>query len=565
MYAYRRVSPIFDHRSAGNRHGVVGLRRFSPIFDHLADMALRRGRISAPGGGPGKTGKTGTAGRPEKRLIRALGRAFCATEASMTTKLDVQRLDDFRWLVPRQGGMRVDGIIYADDTLMREIRSDEAIRQVANVACLPGIVGRSIGMPDIHWGYGFPIGGVAAFDPEVGGVVSPGGVGYDINCGVRLLRTGLSEPEVRGRLGVLMDRLYDRVPAGVGAGYERFRLSPDQVRAVLERGSEWAVAEGYGEEGDLRRTEAGGRIEGADPDQVGERAVQRGRDQLGTVGSGNHFIEVGHVDEVYDDSAAARLGLEPGTVTVFIHSGSRGLGYQVCDDYIHVMMDAAGKYGIDLPDRQLVCAPLGSPEADRYMGAMSAAANYAFANRQMMSFRVRQVFQEVFHRPWQELGMGLVYDVAHNIAKWETHEVGGRERRVCVHRKGATRAFPPRHPELPDDYRDLGQPVLIPGDMGRYSYVLLGTDGAYRETFGSTCHGAGRKMSRRQAKKSARGRDLRREFEDRGIQVRASSFGTVAEEIPEAYKDVAEVVDVVHGAGIGRKVARLRPMGVLKG
>jgi tRNA-splicing ligase RtcB (3'-phosphate/5'-hydroxy nucleic acid ligase) len=479
--------------------------------------------------------------------------------------LTLERLDAYRWLIPRQGSMRVDGIIYADDTLMGDIRSDEAVQQVANVACLPGIVGRSIGMPDIHWGYGFAIGGVAAFDPDRGGVVSPGGVGYDINCGVRLLRTGLTEADVRPRLRTLMDRLYERVPAGVGAGYERFRLAPGQIRAVLERGAEWAVAEGYGEAGDLLRMEAGGRIDGADASEVSDRAVERGRDQLGTVGSGNHFIELGYVDEVYDDAAASRLGLEPSTVTVFIHSGSRGLGYQVCDDYIQVMQGAASKYGIDLPDRQLVCAPLGSPEADRYMGAMSAAANYAFANRQMMSFRVREVFQDVFGRPWQELGMTLVYDVAHNIAKWETHEVDGRERRVCVHRKGATRAFPPRHPELPDAYRDLGQPVLIPGDMGRYSYVLLGTDGAYRETFGSTCHGAGRTMSRRQAKKSAKGRDLRREFEELGIEVRASSFGTVAEEVPEAYKDVADVVGVVDGAGIGRKVARLRPMGVLKG
>jgi tRNA-splicing ligase RtcB len=479
--------------------------------------------------------------------------------------MELERLDEYRWRIPRQGGMRVEGLVFADETLMRDIRGGEAVTQVANVAHLPGIVGRSIGMPDIHWGYGFAIGGVAAFDPDRGGVVSPGGVGYDINCGVRLLRTRLAAAEVRERLGRLMDRLFDRIPAGVGQGYERFRLSPDQVRAVLERGAEWAVAEGYGEEGDLRRMEAGGRLEGADPSSVSERAVQRGRDQLGTVGSGNHFIEIGHVDQVYDDAAAARLGLEVGAVTIFIHSGSRGLGYQVCDDYVHGMQDTVRKYGIDLPDRQLVCAPLGSPEADRYMGAMTAAANYAFANRQMMSHRVREVFEEVFRRSWQDLGVSLVYDVAHNIAKWETHDVDGQERRLCVHRKGATRAFPPRHPELPDAYRDLGQPVFIPGDMGRYSYVLLGTEGAYRETFGSTCHGAGRRMSRRQAKKVAGGRDLRREFEERGIEVRASSFRTVAEEIPEAYKDVAEVVDVVDRAGIGRKVVRLRPLGVLKG
>ncbi|NIP79500.1 MAG: RNA-splicing ligase RtcB [Gemmatimonadetes bacterium] len=483
----------------------------------------------------------------------------------MSEALETRRLDDYRWLIPRQGGMRVDGLVFADDTLMEDIRGDEAVQQVANVAHLPGIVGRSIGMPDIHWGYGFAIGGVAAFDPEEGGVVSPGGVGYDINCGVRLLRTKLTAEEVRQRLARLMDALYDRIPAGVGRGYERFRLSPSQIRSVLERGAEWPVSEGYGEEGDLHRMEAGGRIDGADPDQVSDRAVQRGRDQLGTVGSGNHFIELGYVDEVYDAAAAARLGLEPDTVTVFIHSGSRGLGYQVCDDYIQVMLEAVRRYDIELPDRQLVCAPLDSPEAGRYMGAMSAAANYAFANRQMMAHRVREVFADVFGRPWQELGIGLVYDVAHNIAKWETHEVDGRERRLCVHRKGATRAFPPGHPELPAAYRDLGQPVFIPGDMGRYSYVLLGTDGAYSETFGSTCHGAGRRMSRRQAKKTARGRDLRAEFEERGIEVRASSFGTVAEEIPEAYKDVADVVDVVDRAGIGRKVARLRPMGVLKG
>ncbi len=481
------------------------------------------------------------------------------------SELTTERIDAYRWRIPKQGGMRVEGLVFADETLMSDIRGDQAVQQVANVAHLPGIVGRSIGMPDIHWGYGFAIGGVAAFDPDRGGVVSPGGVGYDINCGVRLLRTRLSVADVQTRLGRLMDRLYERIPAGVGQGYDRFKLSPDQIRAVLEQGAAWTVAQGYGTDSDLAHMEAGGRLTGADPDEVSERAVQRGRDQLGTVGSGNHFIELGRVDEVYDDGAAARLGLEAGTITVFIHSGSRGLGYQVCDDYIDAMMGAVRRYGIDLPDKQLVCAPLDSPEARRYMGAMSAAANYAFANRQMMSHRVRQVFTEVFGRPWQELGLGLVYDVAHNIAKWETHEVEGTERRLCVHRKGATRAFPPGHPELPGAYRDLGQPVFIPGDMGRYSYVLLGTEGAYSETFGSTCHGAGRRMSRRQAKRTAQGRDLRKEFQGRGIEVRASSFGTVAEEIPEAYKDVANVVDVVNAAGIGRKVVRLRPLGVLKG
>lgn len=479
--------------------------------------------------------------------------------------LTLQRLDDTRWLLPRQGKMRVDGLIYADDRLMRDIRGDEAVQQVANVAMLPGIVGRSIGMPDIHWGYGFAIGGVAAFDPERGGIISPGGVGYDINCGVRLLRSRLSRDEVKPRIRALMDRFYETIPAGVGQGYESFRLSEAEVRQVLVEGAGWAVRKGLGDDSDLEHIEAGGALVGADPDQLSDRAVKRGRDQLGTVGSGNHFIEIGWVDTVYDAAAAERLGLERGTVTVFIHSGSRGLGYQVCDDYIQVMLEAADRYGIELPDRQLCCAPLDSPEAERYLGAMNAAANYAFANRQVMAHRARLAFQDTFERPWQELGMGLVYDVAHNIAKFEQHAVDGTERTVCVHRKGATRAFPPGHPELGRAYRDLGQPVFIPGDMGRYSYVLLGTSTAFAETFGSTCHGAGRRMSRRQAKKSVKGRDLRREFDEQGIEVRASSFRTVAEEVPEAYKDVADVVEVVDRAGIGRKVARLRPLGVLKG
>ena len=479
--------------------------------------------------------------------------------------LEVERMGNNRWRIPRQGKMRVDGLIIADDRLMVDIRGDEAVRQVANVAELPGIVGHSIGMPDIHWGYGFAIGGVAAFDPEEDGVISPGGVGYDINCGVRLLRSGLHVDEVRPRLASVMDGLYESVPAGVGKGYRKFVQSEKDVRAILERGAAWAVDQGLGFSSDLDHIEARGALDGADPDQVSKRAIQRGRDQVGTVGSGNHFVELGWVDEVYDQGAASRLGLEEGTVTTFIHSGSRGLGYQVCDDYLDVMMKAVKRYGIDLPDRQLVCAPLESPEGKRYLGAMRAAANYAFANRQVMGHRVREVFSSEFGRSPEELKMGLVYDVAHNIAKFERHEVDGRERMVCVHRKGATRAFPPGHPELGDQYRDLGQPVFIPGDMGRYSYVLLGTEGAYRDTFGSTCHGAGRVMSRRQAKKDSRGRDLRREFREKGIEIRASSFATVAEEVPEAYKDVANVVDVVDQAGIGRKVVRLRPLGVLKG
>jgi tRNA-splicing ligase RtcB len=385
------------------------------------------------------------------------------------------------------------------------------------------------------------------------------------NCGVRLLRSNLTREELRPRLRTLMDRLFETIPAGVGKGYEKFVLAPRELGRVLTRGAAWAVEKGLGVPGDLGHIEDGGTISGADPDQVSARAVQRGADQVGTVGSGNHFIEVGWVDQVYDERVASRLGLEMGTVTTFIHSGSRGLGYQVCDDYLGVMLEASARYDIDLPDRQLCCAPLESPEAERYLGAMRAAANFAFANRQVMAHRVREAFAHVFGRPWDALGMGLVYDVAHNIAKFEKHQVGGVERTLCVHRKGATRAFPPGHPELGDAYRDLGQPVLIPGDMGRYSYVLVGTPGAFQETFGSTCHGAGRRMSRREAKRSARGRNLREAFDQAGVEVRASSFATVAEEIPEAYKDVADVVGVVDGAGIGRKVVRLRPLGVLKG
>ncbi len=479
--------------------------------------------------------------------------------------MELERLDDHRWRLPRQGKMRVDGLIFADDTLIRDIQGDPAVEQVANVATLPGIVGHSMGMPDIHWGYGFPIGGVAAFDPEEGGVISPGGVGYDINCGVRLHRSNLQVDEVRPRLAQLMDDLFRRVPAGVGRGYRKFVLSPAEIRQILFQGAAWVVEKGLGRPEDLERMEDGGALAEADPDQVSPRAVERGKDQVGTVGSGNHFIEVGWVDQVFDAEAAEQLGLTRGTVTVFVHSGSRGLGYQVCDDYLEVMMKGVRRYGIDLPDKQLACVPVRSPEGERYIAAMRAAANYAFANRQVMGHRIREAFSHVFGAPDRELGMELVYDVAHNNAKLERHEVDGRERSLWVHRKGATRAFPPGHPDLPDAYRELGQPVFIPGDMGRYSFVLLGTAGGYAETFGSTCHGAGRKKSRRQSKRDTRGRDLKREFADQGIEVRASSGATVAEEVPEAYKDVANVVEVVHRAGIGRKVVRLRPLGVLKG
>ncbi len=479
-----------------------------------------------------------------------------------TPPITVEQIDAYRWRVPRQGKMRTYGLIFADAELMHDLEGDQCIQQVVNVAHLPGIVGPSIAMPDIHWGYGFPIGGVAAFD-ENEGVISPGGVGYDINCGVRLLRTPLSIDEARPRLKELGDKLYQRIPSGVGASRSDVRLSVKELEKVLERGAEWAVEEGYGRPRDLECIEAGGRLPG-EPDCVSHRAKERGKSQLGTVGSGNHFVEVGYVAEVYDEAAARALGLEQGTVTVFIHSGSRGLGYQVCDDYLDTMVKAAAKYGIELPDKQLCCAPLTSTEAKNYIGAMNAAANYAFANRQLMSHYVRAALEEIFGRTVSD-ATDLVYDVAHNIAKFETHEVDGVKRRVCVHRKGATRAFPPGHPELHPRFRDIGQPVLIPGDMGRYSFVLVGTAGAFNETFGSTCHGAGRKMSRHQAKKVARPRNIPKELEERGILVRAASRATVDEEIPEAYKDVAKVVDVVDAAGIGKKVVKLAPVAVVKG
>jgi tRNA-splicing ligase RtcB (3'-phosphate/5'-hydroxy nucleic acid ligase) len=478
--------------------------------------------------------------------------------------MEFVRKDAFRWEIPRTGSMRVPGMVYASAAMIDSIREDQSPQQVANVASLPGIVKASIAMPDMHWGYGFPIGGVAAFDPDTG-VISPGGVGYDINCGVRLLRSGLRVHDIAGRLTDLVTALFRNIPSGVGSARRDVKLSRDEVRSVLDRGAAWAVSRGFGSAADLEHIEAGGRIPDPDPSAVSDRALERGRAQLGTLGSGNHFGEIQKVTEIFDQDAAAALGLFEGQITVSLHSGSRGLGYQVCDESLQVMLEAARKYGIDLPDRQLCCAPLGSPEAVHYMGAMAAAANFAFANRQMMTHWVRQTFERVLGLSPRETGLQVVYDVCHNIAKFETHVVDGRPRRLCVHRKGATRAFPPGHPETPAAYREVGQPVLIPGDMGRYSYVLVGTQAAFEETFGSTCHGAGRRMSRSAAARSSRGRGIVQELADRGIVVRSEGRATLLEEIPEAYKDVADVVDVVHQAGIARKVAKLVPMGVIKG
>jgi tRNA-splicing ligase RtcB len=482
----------------------------------------------------------------------------------MAPEIKLRRLDEYRWEVPQEGKMRTRGVVYCSDEMIPALRQDQSLQQVANVAMLPGIVGASLAMPDIHWGYGFPIGGVAAFDLTEG-VVSPGGVGYDINCGVRLLRTSLNRPDITGRLQELVTGLFNNIPSGVGSRRQDLKLSPANLQQVLRSGAVWAVKNGFGEVDDLLHIEAGGTIPGADPDQVSEKALERGRDQLGTLGSGNHFTEIGYVAEIYDETVARGLGIFKDQVTVIVHTGSRGLGHQVCDDYISKLLRATAKYGLELPDRQLCCAPVQSPEGRAYLAAMAAAANYAFANRQIITHCVRETLQEVLHLAPRDLGLELVYDVAHNIAKIEAHLVDGRQRQLCVHRKGATRAFPPHHPEVPTAYQQTGQPVLIPGDMGRYSYLLVGTPKALEETFGSTCHGAGRILSRHQALKAAKGRSVEKELATRGIVVRGAGRGTVAEEIPEAYKDVEQVVAVVHGAGISRKVARLHPLGVIKG
>ncbi|HIE03391.1 MAG TPA: RtcB family protein [Candidatus Latescibacteria bacterium] len=461
--------------------------------------------------------------------------------------------------------MKVPGRIYSSEKLMEALKGDESPKQVANVAHLPGIVKYSLAMPDIHYGYGFPIGGVAATDSLKDGVISPGGVGFDINCGIRLAVTNLSYEDVKERLEELVDLLYHSIPSGVGSSGAIRKLSTRELRELMVKGAEWALEQGFGALEDLEHIEENGRMDGADPDAVSKRAIERGLDQAGTLGSGNHFLEIGVVEEVYNPALADALGLWKGQVVVWVHSGSRGFGHQVCDDYLQVMQKAVQKYGIDLPDRQLACAPVNSKEGQDYLGAMRCAANYAFANRQIIMDLVRKAWQKAWGISPSDLGLRLVYDVAHNIAKIEKHVVDGQERVLCVHRKGATRAFPPGHPEIPRAYREVGQPVLVPGDMGTESYVLVGTRKAMEETFGSTCHGAGRVMSRAKAKKQAKRRDLRTELEGKGIVVRARGWASLAEEMPDAYKDVGAVVDVVHRTGLSRKVARTRPIGVVKG
>ncbi|MBN2295829.1 MAG: RtcB family protein [Pirellulales bacterium] len=460
--------------------------------------------------------------------------------------------------------MRVEGRIFADERLIDQVCADEAPRQVANVATLPGIQTASLAMPDIHWGYGFPIGGVAATDPVAGGVISPGGVGYDINCGVRLVRSKLDAEDVRPQISQLMAALFKNISAGVGKSGP-YLFGGKELDRLLREGVSYLKQQGLASDADVDNTEAGGCLEGARPEAVTPRAKQRGGDQCGTLGSGNHFLEVQVVDKVVDKKAAMAMGLHEGQICVMIHSGSRGLGYQVCDDSLRMLRRVPEKYGIELPDRQLACAPVESPEGQEYLGAMRAAANYAWANRQLLMWQTREIMAEFFGQSWESLGLGLVYDVAHNIAKLEEHTVEGRKKTVCVHRKGATRSFPPGHAEVPDRYRAVGQPVIIPGDMGRSSWVLVGQEGSMERTFGSCCHGSGRVMSRKAAIQHAKGRRIDRELADSGIVARCRSWKGLAEEQPEAYKDVSVVVDVVHRAGLAKKVARLRPIGVIKG
>jgi len=466
--------------------------------------------------------------------------------------MHVEQIAPYLWRIPPDAtpGMRVPGLVVADEPLMRQIRTDLALAQLANGATLPGIVRAALAMPDIHQGYGLPVGGVVATDVR-SGVVSPGAIGFDINCGVRLVRTGLEAPAIAAQLPALVEALYAAVPTGVG-GRGLVDLDARELGRVMTEGARWAVGRGHGTREDLQAIESSGAIPGADPDAVSRHATERGVRQLGSLGSGNHFVEVQTVDEVYDEPVAERLGLRAGGVTLMIHTGSRGIGHQVCTDFIKTAGAAMARYGISVPDRQLACAPLGSPEARAYLGAMRAAANFAFANRQVLAEAARRVFERALGVAPSALDMRVVYDVAHNIAKEEEHRVDGAMRVVLVHRKGATRAFP-------------GQPVIVPGDMGRYSFVLVGTSTAMKETFGSTCHGAGRVMSRTAAVKTARGRRLVEELAQRGVVAHAAGHQSLAEEMPEAYKDVREVVDVVHRFGISTRVARLRPLGVIKG
>ena len=478
----------------------------------------------------------------------------------------LKQIDEFRYEIPSsyKHGMRTSGLIYANEKMMKSVIRDNALEQVANVATLPGILKKSMAMPDIHWGYGFPIGGVAGMDIDEG-VISPGGVGYDINCGVRMLTTNLTVKDVSPKLKELIDTMFTNVPSGLGSK-GKVRVDSRTLIQVLEEGAKWAVESGYGWQEDLEHLEEGGGMEGADSEKVSQKAIDRGKSQLGSLGAGNHFLEIQKVDQIRNEEAAKRMGVtELDQIIVMIHTGSRGCGHQIASDYIRKMEVAYRKYGIDLPDRQLACAPIDSPEGRDYFSAMACGANFAWTNRQMILHWVRESFESVFNQKAEDIGMRVIYDVAHNIAKFEEHDVDGKRMKVCVHRKGATRAFGPGRPEVTSDYREFGQPVLIPGDMGTHSFLLLGTDEAMAQTFGSTCHGAGRVMSRRQATRMFRADEVRSQLQRKGIYVHAASMKGIVEEAPDVYKDILDVVEVANGAGISSVVARMSPMGVVKG
>ena len=480
-------------------------------------------------------------------------------------KQDITRMDENLYEIAKgtRPYMRVPARLYADDKLLEAALADNSVEQLANTASLPGVVSHVVAMPDIHQGYGFPIGGVAATAlPD--GVISPGGVGYDINCGVRFLASSLDREQILPLRDALVDALARNVPTGLGRGGD-VKVNREQMDEVLNTGARWAVKQGFGAQEDLSMTEENGGFTSADADAVSAKAKQRGNDQLGTLGSGNHFLEIQEVVEIYDQEAARAMGLFTGQITVMVHSGSRGLGHQVCTDYVQRLQKSLRTYSIDVPDRELVCAPFSSPEGQDYWGAMQAAANYAWCNRQLLAHRVRQTFAEALKGKVKDAWLRQVYDVAHNIAKVEEHEVGGRRLKVCVHRKGATRAFPAGSQEIPLVYRAVGQPVIIPGSMGTESYILVGQQGSLQAAFGTTCHGAGRALSRAAAKRQVRAEELVRDLARQGIRVRGASNAGIVEEAPDAYKDVSQVVNVVHRAGIARKVARLRPLGVIKG
>jgi tRNA-splicing ligase RtcB len=479
--------------------------------------------------------------------------------------IELKQLSKNLWEIPQFGEMNVPGRIYISKEMAeRSLQNDQALQQVINVAHLPGIMRFSLAMPDIHWGYGFPIGGVAATDLEEG-VISPGGVGYDINCGVRLATTNLEYEIVKEKIEGLISNLFNNIPTGVGSHGAIRKLSPKEMKQVLTKGSIWAVENDLGNSSDIDFTEESGTLKNADPEVVSQRAIERGIDQVGTLGSGNHFCEIDVVEEIYDENTSAVFGLFKDQIVVQIHTGSRGLGYQICDDYLKTLLKATTTYGFNLPDKQLACAPIKSKEGKNYLNAMQAAANFAWNNRQVIMHLAKKSFLQTFKTTESELGFNLVYDVCHNIAKIEEHEINGGKREVCVHRKGATRAFPPGSNMIPAKYKGVGQPVLIPGDMGRYSFVAVGTEKAMQETFGSSCHGAGRNLSRTKAMKEAKGRNLIEELHKKGIVIQATGFRTIAEEMPEAYKDVSEVVNVMHEEGITKKVAKLKPIGVIKG